>query len=334
MTASSEWSSKLEGAVKSLFYLFLALELVVIAMKGLIQKSSLEDIFSNLIMSGAVSGIILFFIMNYNDFSRAIMGGLANYTDLMGYNSKDIVTDPLNKGFEFFNNFIVAMKDWGYVATAIGLIVGFVILVIFALITIQIIYIKCETFVAVGASFILMGFGAFSMTRDYMMSLLRYVISVGFKLYILYVVLGLGFSFLDQLIVMNSGLSFSDIAVILITVLIIYVLTKSLPDVASGIINGAHVSTGNALASSMKTVALTTIAAVVAAGKGAKSGNEKRQNFKEARNQARENGDGMLQGIKNYYKASRDAKNEANPTHNHRMRSKLEAMRERTKNGQ
>lgn len=334
--ASGEWSGKLEGAVKSLFYLFLALEIVVIAMKGLIQKVSLEDLIGHLIMAGAVSGIIIFFIFNYKDFTHAIMNGLAKYTELLGYDSSEIVLDPLKKGLEFLKAIIDKVSVFSPTDSLVLLLSGFAILIIFALITIQIIYIKCETLVAVSASFILMGFGAFSMTRDYMMSLLRYVISVGFKLYMLYAVLGMGFAFIEKQITVKEEMGLEDAAVMLVTVLIIYVLTKSLPDVAAGIINGAHVSTGNALASTIKSVAMIAAGAAVggamATAGGAKSSAQKAGNAKRALSLSKEEGGGVWNGVKNYYRASRDARNEANPTHNHRLRSKLEAMRESVKN--
>ncbi|MDR2893510.1 MAG: P-type conjugative transfer protein TrbL [Deltaproteobacteria bacterium] len=242
---SQEWAGKLEGSVKNLFVIFFTLEIVMLGITALIKRESLEDIFGNLIMAAVSGGLILVCIVNYAEWSKAIMIGMTEFTGLLDYDSRNVIVSPLDKGFEVFSAIMGKMSFTSPIMSLGYFIGGLMILICFALITIQIIYVKCEAFVAVGASFILLGFGGCSFFRDYVMNLLRYVISVGFKLYVLYVVLGLGFAFIQDLIIIPEYLTYDVLGALLVIALILLALTKALPDVVAGIIQGAHVNTGH-----------------------------------------------------------------------------------------
>lgn len=335
---SQTWASKLEGAVKDLFIICFTLEIVMLGITALIKRESLEDIFGNLIMSALFGAFILACITNYHEWSTAIMGGMAQYSGLLGADARDIVVDPLAKGFELFKGVVTNLAWWNPQDSLVCSLAAFGILISFALITIQIIYIKCETFVAVGAGFILLGFGGCRFFKDYALSLMRYILSVGFKLYILYVVLGLGFVFIEDMVINSSNLTIQNIAVILVTSLILLALSKSLPDVAAGIIQGTHVNTGGSMTSTIRTVAGLTAAGAVASASGALSGIKGTAGFlgnlKAATGVARARGATGVGGLAvGAFKAFREAGRQVEldspgAAKSMRVGSKLEAMKE------
>ncbi len=241
---SQNWASKLEGSVKDLFILLFTLELVMLGITAVMKRQSLEDTFASMVMSVLFGAFILACIMNYKEWSYAIMSGLAQTTGLLGYNAADIVMNPMSHGFKIFDLITNETSVWSPIDSLVYILVGFAILISFAFITIQIIYIKCEAFVAVGAGFILLGFGGCHFFKDYAINLMKYILSVGFKLYVLYIVLGLGFHFLETLPPVDA-LEWADLSVVLIATLVILTLSKALPDVAAGLIQGAHVNTGH-----------------------------------------------------------------------------------------
>lgn len=330
---SQAWASKLENAVRDLFIICFTLELVMLGITALIKRESLEDIFGSLIMAALFGAFILACIMNYKEWSQAIMGGLANYTGLLGYDSSsEIITDPLKKGFDLFKKIISSLSWWRPGDSLAYILAGFAILISFALITIQIIYIKCEAFVAVGAGFILLGFGGCKFFKDYALNLMRYILSVGFKLYVLYVVLGLGISFINDL-VLQWDFTLQDVAVILVTSLIILALTKSLPDVAAGLIQGSHVNTGGNMTSTIRTVANLTAAGAVAYGATGGKIVGGLGNLKDATQVARAGGATGIGVATGAIKALREAHSQAkleSPGASMALRvgSKLEAMKE------
>ena len=127
---------------------------------------------------------------------------------------------------------------------------GMAILFCFALITLQIILIKCECIIAMCASSVLLGLGATSFLRDYAINALRYVFAVAFKLMTMQLVMGVGIDFIRKLKIAES-LDWGQIGVTICFCVIFYSLVKTLPDVVAGIIQGSHVSTGNALTSTV-----------------------------------------------------------------------------------
>lgn len=338
---SQQWSSKLESSVKDLFVLCFTLEIVMLGLTALIKRESLEDIIGSLVMAGLFGAFILACIVNYNEWSTAIMAGLANYTGLLGYDSKSIVVDPLDKGFELFKQILDNLSVWKPMDSLAYILVGFAILISFALLTIQIIYIKCEAFVAVGAGFILLGFGGCKFFKDYAISLLRYILAVGFKLYMLYVVLGLGFAFIKDSIQLGNNFTLQDLAVILVTALIILALSRSLPDVAAGLIQGSHVNTGGSMMSTIRTVGGLAAAGAVAGAAGAVMKGQQTggflSNLRDATQVARGQGATGLGGMAiGAIKALREAKGQAKldspgASMAQRVGSKLEAMEEAQK---
>ncbi|MDR2893690.1 MAG: P-type conjugative transfer protein TrbL [Deltaproteobacteria bacterium] len=338
-TRSQAWAGKLENSVQSLFVIFFTLEIVMLGLTAVIKREALEDIMGGLVMAAVSGGLILVCIVNYAEWSKAIMIGLTDFTGALGpeYNSKEIVMNPLDKGFEVFSAIMDKISLWSPVNSLGFFLGGLAILICFALITIQIVYVKCEAFVAVGASFILLGFGGCSFFREYATNLLRYVISVGFKLYVLYVVLGLGFSFIQDLIIIPVELTYRDLGALLVIALILLALTKALPDVVAGIIQGAHVSTGHHMTQTITQVGgLAAGAGIAAAAAGANTPGMIK-NVASAAQAARDGGaSGVLGTVGGTVKNLRDARKLAMEdtgriSMNRRMGSKLDQMKEAQK---
>lgn len=137
----------------------------------------------------------------------------------------------------------------------------------FALITLQIILIKCECIIAMCASSILLGLGATSFLRDYAINALRYVFAVAFKLMTMQLVMGVGLDFIMRLKIAES-MDWGQIGVTLCFCVIFYALVKQLPDTVAGIIQGSHVSSGQALTSTVTALGAGMMGAGMAMGSG------------------------------------------------------------------
>ncbi len=331
LTESQNWASKLESSVKSLFVLLFGLEIVMLGITAVMKRESLEDLFSSIIMAVLFGSFILACIMNYKEWSHAIMGGLTHYTGLLGYDSATILKSPLQKGFEIFRDIKSLLTILEPINSIAYLLVGFAILITFAFMTIQIIYIKCEAFVAVGAGFILLGFGGCHFFKEYALNMMKYILSVGFKLYVLYIVLGLGFHFLDQLPQLQNP-SMEDLAVILITALIMLTLSKSLPDVASGIIQGAHVGTGNNFVQTAMQVGGAAAVGTYAATKGTIGGGIVGYKADQVAKAAGATGMGRVgSAAKAAWNANKQANADRPSTKTSAISAKLESMHEQHK---
>ncbi len=148
------------------------------------------------------------------------------------------------------------------------ILAGIVVLFCFGLITLQIIFIKCECMVAMCASAILLGLGATSFFRDYAINAMRYIFAVAFKLMTMQLVMGIGIGFVRDLRVDGSD-SWAKIGTTLCFCVIFYALVKTLPDIVAGIIQGAHVGSGNAISSTVAAAGGAAVGAAVGTVAGA-----------------------------------------------------------------
>lgn len=78
------------------------------------------------------------------------------------------------------------------------LLAALVVMVCFALISAQVVFIKCEAMIAMMAALILVSFGGSSFLKDYAVNALRYVLAVAFKLFVMQLVLGVGLAFIQD----------------------------------------------------------------------------------------------------------------------------------------
>ena len=187
------------------------------------------------------------------------------------------------------------------------ILAGMAVLFCFALISLQIILIKCECIVAMCASSVLLGLGATSFLRDYAINALRYVFAVAFKLMTMQLVMGVGINFITQLQIAED-MTWGQIGVTISFCVIFYCLVKTLPDVVAGIIQGSHVSSGQALTSTVMAMGAGLAGAGMAAGSGIANIGRAAQ---AAKAQGAEGVGGMVRGTaSNLWNASREANHE------------------------
>ena len=201
------------------------------------------------------------------------------------------------------------------------LIAALVILVCFALISAQVVLVKCEAMLSMMAAMVLLGFGGSAFTRDYAVNAIRYVISVAFKLFVLQLVLAIGVSFIRDF--NSDSAELQDIFVIIGAAIILLALVKSLPDVVSGIISGSHVGGGSLLGTS----AAVAGGAIAGAGLGV-AASQNLQNIKDAAKVAGAEGKtgvGKLAGTAaNLWSARQDAKDSTERSLSSRSRSEMQ----------
>jgi type IV secretion system protein TrbL len=137
---------------------------------------------------------------------------------------------------------------------------------------------------------VLLGLSGVSMFRSYATSLLRYVLSVGFKLFVLNAVLFLGFNLVQDKLAVITVLTLEAAARIFVISLILLALIKALPDVVAGIIQGTHIGTGGNMTTTIHQVAHLTAGAALAGLAAMKNAPAAVSTAKTAVELARENG--------------------------------------------
>lgn len=254
-------------AARQLFYWSAILEIAYLGWKAALGATDIGTLFKNFCLSLVTAGFFLAVIHNYHEWAWNIINGLQKIageaTPL--YTASD---EPFSVGVVLSGNIFHLCSLTSPAKSLAYILAGVAIIVCFALVSLQIIFIKCECIVAMCASSILLGLGATSFFRDYAINAMRYIFAVAFKLMTMQLVLGVGIGFVRELKA-TEGTSWSEIGVILSFCIIFYALVKTLPDIVAGIIQGAHVGSGNAISSTVAAAGGAAVGAAVGTVAGA-----------------------------------------------------------------
>jgi type IV secretion system protein TrbL len=231
------------------------------------NRSTIGDALASFVMMLLFTGFVLSVIRNYNDWSMQIIDGFLQMAGPPA--DKSPLEIGLNLVKTIWNNIsiITPADSVGYV------ILGVIILISFAMMTAKMVFVQCEAYFLVGVSIILLGLGGLTHTKDYALNVMRYCLSVAFKLFVMQMLINLGMSMFQSLIAAQEGsLSWETLGVYIFAAIILLALTYSIPEAAAGVINGSHVGSGHALIASAATVGGAVYGAVKAANKAAVAG--------------------------------------------------------------
>ena len=262
---TENWTNIAVKYARMLFYWCAVLQLALLGIEAALGASDIGTTFKKLCMAVFTGGFFFAVITHYSEWSRNIINGMMSIAGEMGgiENSSD---NAFKMGIELCSDIWAKIGDLSFMdegCLILGMLIAlFISIVCFCLITAQVIFIKCEAFVAMLAACILLGFGSLSIMRDYAVNVLRYILAVAFKLFAMQLVIGIGYSFLKEAVTPQADLP--SVCVIIGASIVLLALVKSLPETVAGIIQGSHIGSGMALQS--------TAAAVGGAAVGAAAG--------------------------------------------------------------
>jgi type IV secretion system protein TrbL len=336
-TQSNAWGTILQNYALRLFNLCATLTIVLFGIKSVLHKNNLGSIVQQFVVTLLFCCFILAVIHNYQEWSMNVINGLKKIAGELETNTVNS-DSPLQKGYEMAT-IIIDKASLLNIGQAFGYIVcSIIMMIVFALMTAQIVLIKCEAFIIMNASMLLLGLGGAQIFKNYAINVMRYILATAFKLFVMQLVMGIGLSFIDSSSFTDAGLQ--DIIIMLGVSVVLLALVKSLPDAIAGVINGSNISTGNALGQAMQQVATGTMAAVGAGVGGALGGAgaltnsiSAVRNASSLANESGASGFGKMMSMgKTLYGAHKQARAEGKkPTYSSRMatnvRSRLQEMK-------
>lgn len=256
------WHTPIKEAATHLFYLILFLEFAWSSIKAAFQQMSIQDFFINLIMI-TLSGCFFIAVINhYQEWSHAIVNGL---NGIINDNiSRDFqADDPFNIALDIYDNVIkttTGMKGMDYLASLLACFLCLlIIMVIFALITAKVIIVYCEVLIGMLGCILLLPFGASQLFKEFAINSMKYILSVGFKLFMLNLINAVSFTFVKEFTFTQEGLLGQCIALVGFS-LVLLCLVFTLPDTIASLVSSAHGTSGSMLQ------ALNTVMNTVTAG--------------------------------------------------------------------
>ena len=322
---TSTWEPTLKRYALTVFRWLVILEVCFLGIKAALNRDQLGDILKQFVMLLLMAGFFMAVINYYQEWAWNLINGLGAIGRELtpsGYSSES----PFLTGMQLVKLVLDKLSIWSPGNSVALLLAALVIIICFALISAQVVFIKCEAMIAMAAAIILVAFGGSSFLKDYAVNAIRYVLAVAFKLFVMQLVLGVGIAFIEGF--STSTAELQDIFVVIGASVVLLALVKSLPDVCAGIINGSHVSSGAALTASAAAVGGGAIGAMVA-------GSNTVQNVKDAAKVAgMEGGSGLGKAAgmaKAMWGARQDAKSTGEKALSTRTRSEMKDRLERAK---
>lgn len=265
---AKSWGTQLEDFAKRLFKYCLILDILMFAIAGGIGLAAggkqFGQILGEFIIIVVLPAAFMFCVIQYyQQWSQQIIDGLKYIAGNVEPKSNIYAGSFFTAGLTLFNNIwaafsVLDLSTWPLI------IAGLVIIVVYALMAMQILLIKCESYIVLNAGIIILGLGAFSQTRSYAVNFITYVLSVAVKLYVMQLIIGIAFSFVDEFLATSPDMS-NSIVILGASIVMLGLLSK-IPDMCAGIIQGQHVGSGNALASALGAFTGAVAGSVSAAG--------------------------------------------------------------------
>ncbi len=267
-TQSSQWFNKFKDFALNLFYFVAFFEVAYLGIMAALGRNDIAETFKTFILFVFTAAFFLAVINNYQEWTANIINGLLTLAK-SAVSTTVQIDNPMMVGLELFN--MIWTKTEGLSWYDIGnllmfMFAGLLVLLCFTLLTAKVIVIKCEAIIAVTASLILIPLGVSAFFREYAINAMKYIFSVAFKLFAIQLVMGVGITYIQT--VKGYDLNIDNAMVVVAFSIVLLAVAWNIPDIASGIIQGAHVGSGAGLGTAIKTSAVSAIGAGAIVGGG------------------------------------------------------------------
>ncbi|SIN93852.1 P-type conjugative transfer protein TrbL [Halodesulfovibrio marinisediminis] len=254
---ASAWQPVIEAHALSLFRILLIGSIAWMGITSILKQEDFKSVLVNFIRLIFFTCLMLAVLKYYTEWANMLISGLSGIATELNAPPADpstVFVVGMKLIFKILDK-ISLMKP----VDSLGLLIcSLAIAITFALIAAQMLLVKCESYIVLNAGIILLGFGGAEQTRSYATNFLRYSLGVAAKLFVMQLLISLGTSFIND--IGNATILLQDLFILIGASIVLLALTMSIPDIVSGIINGAHVSTGQAITSAASTVAMGTMA--------------------------------------------------------------------------
>lgn len=269
---SSRWQSVLYSAAQFLFFSLATITVVwtnaALALRGGDVRDFVEAN-TKWILS---TGLMWMWLIHGYEWSLSIVVSFRQAGEkaiAAGAPGIEAAMDPaaiLQNGMVVVGAIVSTMTSWSTALTQMPLFLsGFALLIGFAFIAGYVAVSIAESYLVIGGSALLLGFGASPWTKDIAVRTIMYAVSVGAKLFVMQLIVGVTMgSIMDWVQTFPSADAVSALSLVGLTILIV-IMIKSIPQLVQGLISGAATSSqGN-----MITVATALTAAAASGGAAA-----------------------------------------------------------------
>jgi type IV secretion system protein TrbL len=240
-TTASGWGDKMVEYASWLFWSLTLLSMVWTYGLMALKKADIQEFFAETIRFFAVTGFFLWILRNGPALSMAIIDTLRQVASSASGLSKNISpSGVVDVGFDITSKVADMSSIWSPAVSIVGLAIAAIILVIFALISVNMLLMLISAWLLAYAGVFLLGFGGGRWTQDIAIQYYKTVLSVALQTFTMILIVGIGHSFIDEYYAaMGNEIALKELFVMLVLSIIILNLTNKLPPMMAGIVGGA-----------------------------------------------------------------------------------------------
>lgn len=272
----------IRDAARVLFYSLLLIELTLSACTLVWNGADLNSFGRWITERFILSGIMVYIFTYGPSIGSDIQDTLRDVSLLAG----GVASNPsevLDLGVNISGKLAGAVGWWDGGEAIPVLFASILMALIFAAISANMMVVLAEIYIVSTLGIFLLGFAGGSWTRDYAIGYFRWLLAVVFKLAAMQLLVGEGLSlvsvWVNNLVSSTASIQNASMLTLLGTVLIIYTLSKTIPDSAADMIRGTSsggmgsvAASAAALGSSMKSVSQKMVSAARGTASGAAKG--------------------------------------------------------------
>lgn len=259
------WYTAIRGYAERLFWLLVLVDFGWTAVIYALEKNDITEIVTSLVKKIFTIGFFWGLLKLSDTWIPAIINSFRQIGTTVGDVSAITPDGIVSTGFELAKGAFAIMRDLGtFEAIAVVFpvtLVAIVTFLAFVFVAAQLLVTLIESYIAVGAGVILLGFGGSRWTTDFATKYLQYAVGTGLKLMILYLIVGTGQTLFDSMMLDPDYLTETTLAALGGALVYAY-LAIQIPQIASSMMSGSPSMTAGSLAGT----AITMGAAIAGAG--------------------------------------------------------------------
>lgn len=240
------YSVPIKKAAERLFWLLLGIALVVSGIRLATHQGDVQSFAAVFVKILLLTGLFYFLLSNGTAIGSSIVDSLSSITDTRKIGPSEMLDLTFNTG-----RALSKAVGKTFSGIAVGITLNAMILlfnIVMFLVTIRYITLYLTAYIFCICGVFVLGFGAFSYTRELAVNFLRTVFSLSLELMTMILVCNAGFTVLERLSEavsnLDGPLTLQDTSVVLFTALFIHALSAGLPRIVGSLIT-THPAAGS-----------------------------------------------------------------------------------------
>ncbi len=264
------WYTAIRAYAEVLFWLLVLVDFGWSAIIYVLEKNDITEIITSFTKKIFSIGFFWGLLKLSDTWVPAIINSFRQIGTSVGNVSSVTPDGIVSTGFELAKGAFMLLKGLG-VIDVISVVfpitfIAILVFLAFLFVAAQLLVTLIESYIAVGAGVILLGFGGSRWTTDFATKYLQYAVGTGLKLMILYLIVGSGQTLFDSMVLDTENLMASCLAAMGSAVTYAF-LAIQVPQIASSMMSGSPSLTAGAMAGAA--IQLGAAAAGAAAATGA-----------------------------------------------------------------